>query len=69
VQSLGDHLVFLGIQTGGHGVLLIGCGGMGFGGGYFGEILCNMPRGAAEKTKLVVQMALVFLRCQFTIFA
>jgi len=57
------------IQAGECGVLLFGFGRMGLRGCCFQAILCDMPWGATEKTKLVVQMALIFLKCQFAVFA
>ena len=43
MPSLGDCLVFLVIQAGGHGVSLIGLGGMGLRGGCFGQSFVICP--------------------------
>ena len=69
MQSPGDCLVFLESQSGGLRVLLFGFGGAGLGGSHFHAVLHDVSCSATEKTKLVVQMALVFLRCQFAVFA
>src|SRR5882724_10045261 len=69
VRSLGDRLVLLGSQTGGLGALLFSFGSMGLGRSHFCAVLHDVSHSATEKTKLVVQMALAFLRCQFAIFA
>jgi len=66
MQSPGDCLVFLGCQL---GVLLFSFGSMGLGGSCFHAVLHNVSHSATGKANLVVHMALMFLRCQFAVFA
>jgi len=42
---------------------------MGFGYGCLGTILGYMSRNSTEEAKVVIELILMFLRCQFTIFA
>src|SRR5882724_6090402 len=56
-------LVLLRCRSGGLGVLLFGLDSSGFGRSCFCTVLRNVSGSAAEKTKLVVHMALTFLRC------
>src|SRR5882724_12721171 len=56
-------LVLLRSRSGGLGVLLFGLDSLGFGRSCFFTVLRNVSCSATEKTKLVVHMALMFLRC------
>src|SRR5882724_8194113 len=55
-------LVRLRSQSGGLGVLLLRLDSLGFGRSCLCTVLCDVSCSAAEKTKLVVHMALTFLR-------
>jgi len=56
-------------QSGGLRVLLFGLDSAGFGRSCFCTVLRNISCSATEKTKLIVHVALTFLRSQLAIFA